>query len=57
VSGFRWCLRCGDPLPAGSRSDARYCSTACRVAAHRARTRNDVTPVLAGQLDIWDASE
>jgi len=30
------CERCGEPF-APTRSDARYCSTACRVAAHRDR--------------------
>ncbi len=32
------CERCGEPFVA-TRSDARYCSTACRVAAHRSRSR------------------
>lgn len=32
---FRSCARCGVPFTA-RRSDARYCSTRCRVAAHRA---------------------
>lgn len=31
------CLRCGDPLPDGSRRDARYCGVRCRVAAFRGR--------------------
>lgn len=31
------CERCGTELRAGARSVARYCSTRCRVAAHRAR--------------------
>ncbi|MEW1867032.1 bifunctional DNA primase/polymerase [Streptomyces caelestis] len=31
------CERCGTALRAGARSVARYCSTRCRVAAHRAR--------------------
>lgn len=33
----RTCAQCGAPFSA-SRSDARYCSGRCRVAAHRART-------------------
>lgn len=31
------CEHCGEPLRAGARSVARFCSTRCRVAAHRAR--------------------
>ncbi len=31
----RTCSLCGQPLAAGARADARYCSTGCRVAAHR----------------------
>jgi hypothetical protein len=30
------CLLCGEPFP-GARSNRRYCSTRCRVAAHRSR--------------------
>ncbi|HEY5115832.1 MAG TPA: hypothetical protein VIJ00_09940 [Nakamurella sp.] len=49
------CQRCGKPLTgAGSRSGrpARYCSGACRTAAHRARHRTapDVPTIPAGQL-------
>ena len=33
----RRCGRCANPLPAGARSDALWCSGACRVAALRAR--------------------
>ena len=46
LTGLRaqpYCQRCGDPMPDGRREDARYCSTRCRVAAHRAAKR------LAGQ--------
>jgi ParB family chromosome partitioning protein len=32
------CLHCGEPMP-GARSHAIYHSTACRVAAHRARAK------------------
>ena len=32
----RTCGRCGDRLGFEVRADARYCSTRCRVAAHRA---------------------
>ena len=31
------CEGCGEQLPALARSDARFCSVRCRVAAHRAR--------------------
>lgn len=35
----RTCSLCGQPLAAGARADARYCSTRCRVAAHRNPSR------------------
>jgi hypothetical protein len=31
------CLSCGDVINPGSRSDANFCSTRCRVRAHRER--------------------
>lgn len=34
---MRKCERCGARLDALARRDARFCSTRCRVAAHRAR--------------------
>ena len=36
----RSCERCGEPLPAGLRADARYCSKRCRQAASRARLQD-----------------
>ena len=36
----RSCERCGDPLPAGLRAEARYCSKRCRQAASRARLKD-----------------
>lgn len=33
------CERCAGPMPAVRRSDARFCSGRCRVAAHRDRHR------------------
>ena len=40
VSGTsRSCERCGNPLAAGLRAEARYCSKRCRQAASRARLR------------------
>lgn len=35
----RTCERCAEQLPTLARRHARYCSTRCRVAAHRARSR------------------
>ena len=32
--------RCGEPLPAGLRAEARYCSKRCRQAASRARVKD-----------------
>src|SRR5207244_6408540 len=37
VTGWRACAECSGPIPVLARSDARYCSGRCRVAAHRAR--------------------
>ena len=37
VTAIRHCARCGERLH--GRRDARYCSGACRMAAHRAATR------------------
>ena len=34
----RQCVRCLATLPSGARVDALYCSTRCRVAAHRERS-------------------
>jgi hypothetical protein len=36
-STTRRCIWCGEPLPPGTRTDARYHSNACRQAARRAR--------------------
>ena len=36
----RSCERCGEPLPAGLRPEARYCSKRCRQAASRARLKD-----------------
>jgi hypothetical protein len=35
----RVCEHCGEPLPAGLRCEARYCSKRCRQAASRARLK------------------
>src|SRR5205823_10908833 len=37
VTGRRACAGCSGPIPVLARSDARYCSVRCRVAAHRGR--------------------
>ncbi|PWG60492.1 hypothetical protein [Bifidobacterium catulorum] len=34
---MRTCAHCGNPLPSGMRSTAKYCGAACRKAAQRAR--------------------
>lgn len=35
----RQCARCGALIPSRARSDIEYCTTRCRVAAHRERSR------------------
>jgi hypothetical protein len=40
----RVCEHCGEPLPAGLRPEARYCSKRCRQAASRARLANQPGP-------------
>lgn len=35
------CQHCGAPLPVETRSDALYCSTRCRVAAHRKKKKRE----------------
>ncbi len=57
----RRCGRCDGPLGRSMRTDARYCSSACRQSAYRRRadqsrnaadaSRNDQ---IAGQLTIAD---
>jgi hypothetical protein len=48
LRGVRYCLACGRPLALHTRADARYCSTRCRVLAHRRRHGSGFT---AGDLD------
>lgn len=38
---MRVCQNCGEPLPVYARSNAKTCSTRCRVALHRAAKRQD----------------
>lgn len=45
----RACERCGGDLPLLARADARFCSTRCRVAAHRARQ----APAELRERDRW----
>jgi hypothetical protein len=45
---MRYCLACGRLLALHRRADARYCSTRCRVLAHRRRHGGEFT---AGDLD------
>ena len=42
--GVGYSLPCGRPLTPYSRADARYCSTRCRVLAHRRRHGSGFTP-------------
>lgn len=42
---MRHCLACGRPLALHRRADARYCSTRCRVLAHRRRHGSGFTPL------------
>jgi primase-polymerase (primpol)-like protein len=46
----RACERCTERLPFTARADARYCSTRCRVAAHRACRR---VPVALRDRGRW----
>lgn len=47
---YRPCAHCGEQLPLTARSDARYCSARCRVAAMRARRR---IPAELRRRDRW----
>ncbi|RCS78869.1 DNA primase [Brachybacterium alimentarium] len=48
----RACSECPDLIPIGRRSDAAYCSSACRVRAHRRRTA-DAIPQEMRTADRW----
>ena len=52
VVGMRSCSHCSTRLSPLARIDARYCSTRCRVAAHRARPRAIVPDELVAE-DRW----
>jgi hypothetical protein len=41
VERVAWCQddSCGDKIPAGRRSDAEFCSSACRQRSYRRRKR------------------
>lgn len=48
------CRHCGDGLPVGGRGPVpRFCSTRCRVAAHRARQAREALPVEMTRLRRW----
>lgn len=50
----RLCDQCHQPLPALARTDARYCSTRCRVMAHRYQhAADDPLPVDLRSRDRW----
>jgi endogenous inhibitor of DNA gyrase (YacG/DUF329 family) len=53
--GSRSCERCGEPLPAGLRGEARYCSKRCRQAASRARLKDrpPFPPPSAAEACAW----
>jgi primase-polymerase (primpol)-like protein len=53
VSEIRACDRCRGPLPRRARVDARFCSTRCRVAAHRARRAGTPVPVELRSRPRW----
>lgn len=44
-----WCQR---PIPGSARADARYCSSNCRVYAHRNRRRYDTAAKRAKRRDL-----
>jgi len=46
----RTCQHCLKPLPCTARSDARFCSGRCRVAAHRDRHTADSASVLPSAI-------
>ncbi|MFI6660762.1 bifunctional DNA primase/polymerase [Streptomyces sp. NPDC050523] len=48
----RKCARCVDDMPLTARTDARFCSTRCRVAAHRAAKTNPIPDELRTR-DRW----
>ena len=48
----RLCARCGGDMPITARTDARTCSTRCRVAAHR-EAKKRVFPVELTTRDRW----
>lgn len=45
----RVCAWCPDPIPARARSDAKYCSTRCRQAAHRFGRERPKASTIAGE--------
>lgn len=48
----RRCSECSGEMPIGLRRDARFCSGACRVRAHRRRTA-ETFPVEMRERDRW----
>ncbi|MDF2746834.1 MAG: hypothetical protein K0S98_1119 [Propionibacteriaceae bacterium] len=43
--GAKTCLFCGEELGIRQRTDAKFCGTKCRVAAHRTRRASRIRPV------------
>jgi hypothetical protein len=51
----RPCATCGTEFtPGRGRDEARYCKTACRVAAHRARKRTDAGTTVPMPPELWN---
>jgi len=46
------CPICGAPLDPERRADAAFCSTRCRVTAHRRKQREAADKALARELGI-----
>lgn len=49
------CIVCGGPFPPHCRSDAAYCSSACRTAAYRKRRMAPRKPISAAEKAARDA--
>jgi len=54
MSPSRVCTQCRQPLSPWARADSLYCSTRCRVAAHRGRhASDDPVPAALRNRDRW----
>lgn len=50
---MKTCSWCSSDLPRGARTDARFCSGACRVASHRSGRRSTSVPVELRSRTRW----